>query len=174
MPAIALLAPVALLLATAGAVAICGSAGWKVDRIVLGVGSLGAILVMVGLWARVRSSQELNLGQLGFGASFDLRLDAVSFVFSLMVLVPASILLALQPRPWQETTVAVLGVAASVLAVESGGVLLTALAGGGAAPPSVGPPGGADPPAARPAWGGVLPPGPGFGRGGAALPGRRG
>src|SRR3989441_678221 len=121
MPAIALLAPVALLLATAGAVAICGSAGWKVDRIVLGVGSLGAILVIVGLWAPVRSSQELNLGQLGFGASFDLRLDAVSFVFSLMVLVPAAILLALQPRPWQETTGAVLGVAASVLAVEAGG-----------------------------------------------------
>src|SRR5256712_2252558 len=136
MPAIALLAPVALLLATAGAVAICGSAGWKVDRIVLGVGSLGAILVIVGLWAPVRSSQELNLGQLGFGASFDLRLDAVSFVFSLMVLVPASILLALQPRPWQETTVAVLGVAASVLAVESGGGPPTAPAGGGPPPPA--------------------------------------
>src|SRR5256712_7620636 len=135
MPAIALLAPVALLLATAGAVAICGSAGWKVDRIVLGVGSLGAILVIVGLWAPVRSSQELNLGQLGFGASFDLRLDAVSFVFSLMVLVPASILLALQPRPWQETTVAVLGVAASVLAVESGGGPLAAPAGGAPPPP---------------------------------------
>ncbi|OLC24667.1 MAG: hypothetical protein AUH40_08370 [Chloroflexi bacterium 13_1_40CM_65_17] len=156
MPAIALLAPVALLLATAGAVAICGSAGWKVDRIVLGVGSLGAILVIVGLWAPVRSSQELNLGQLGFGASFDLRLDAVSFVFSLMVLVPASILLALQPRPWQETTVAVLGVAASVLAVESGGVLLTALAGGAAATLAVVQLDVEDPRAPRPAWGVLL------------------
>src|SRR3989442_3623987 len=162
MPAIALLAPVALLLATAGAVAICGSAGWKVDRIVLGVGSLGAILVMVGLWARVRSSQELNLGQLGFGASFDLRLDAVSFVFSLMVLVPASILLALQPRPWQETTVAVLGVAASVLAVESGGVLLTALAGGAPAPLSRLQLHVQNPPGPRTALGGLFAPGPAF------------
>src|SRR3989449_5651357 len=165
MPAIALLAPVALLLATAGAVAICGSAGWKVDRIVLGVGSLGAILVIVGLWAPVRSSQELNLGQLGFGASFDLRLDAVSFVFSLMVLVPASILLALQPRPWQETTVAVLGVAASVLAVESGGVLLTALAGGAPATPARRQPAVEGPPGPLPALGGRSPPGLGFGWG---------
>src|SRR2546422_8911232 len=157
MPAIALLAPVAALLATAGAVAICGSAGWKVDWIALGVGPLGAILVIVGLWAPVRSSQELNLGQLGFGASFDLRLDAVSFVFSLMVLVPAAILLALQPRPWQETTVAVLGVAASVLAVESGGGLPTALAGGAPPPPSAAPLPPGDPPAPRPARGVRLP-----------------
>src|SRR2546425_545389 len=174
MPAIALLAPVALLLATAGAVAICGSAGWKVDRIVLGVGSLGAILVIVGLWARVRSSRELTLGQLGFGASFDLRLDAVSFVFSLMVLVPAAILLALQPRPWQETTVAVLGVAASVLAVESGGGLLTALAGGAAATPAVVQLDGGDPRAPRPARGVLFAPRVGFGWGGALLPGRSG
>src|SRR2546422_9295266 len=156
MPAIALLAPVALLLATAGAVAICGSAGWKVDRIVLGVGSLGAILVIVGLWAPVRSSQELNLGQLGFGASFDLRLDAVSFVFSLMVLVPASILLALQPRPWQETTVAVLGVAASGLAVGAGGGLVTAPAGGAAATPAAVPAAVAGPRAPRPGCGRVV------------------
>src|SRR3989442_13675938 len=99
MPAIALLAPVALLLATAGAVAICGSAGWKVDRIVLGVGSLGAILGIVGLWAPVRSSQELNLRQLGFGALFDLRLAARGFVFSLMLTVPAAISLALLAPP---------------------------------------------------------------------------
>src|SRR2546428_9555412 len=156
MPAIALLAPVALLLATAGAVAICGSAGWKVHGFVLGLGSPGATLVFVGLWAPVRSSQELTLGQLGFGASFDLRLAAVSFVFSLMVLVPASILLALQPRPWQETTVAVLGVAASVLAVESGGVLLTALAGGAAATLAVVQLDVEDPRAPRPAWGVLL------------------
>lgn len=133
MPSVALLAPVALLLATAGVVALCGLAGWKADRIVLGVGSFGAILVIIGLWAPLRSTQELSLGQLGFGASLDLRLDAVGFAFSLMVLVPASILLTLQPRPWQEATVAVLGMAASVLAVEAGGILLTALAGGAAA-----------------------------------------
>jgi len=156
MPAVALLAPVALLLATSGAVAICGFAGLKVDRIVLGVGSFGAILVIIGLWAPVRSTQELTLGQLGFGAPLDLRLDAVSFAFSLMVLVPASILLTLQPRPWQETTVAVLGLAASVLAVEAGGVLLTALAGGAAATLAVVQLDVEDPRASRPAWGVLL------------------
>ncbi len=115
MPSIALLAPVAMLLVTSGALALCGSAGWKVDRIVLAMGSFGAILVVIALWAPVRSTLELRLGQLGFGAALDLRLDAVGFAFSLMVLVPAAILLTLQPRPWQEATVAVLGLAASLL-----------------------------------------------------------
>ncbi len=133
MPSIVLLAPVVLLLASAGVVALCGTAGWKVDRIALGVGSFGAILIIIALWAPVRSAQELSLGQLGFGAPLDLRLDAVGFAFSLMVLVPAAVLLTLQPRPWPEATVALLGLAASVLAVEAGGVLLTALAGGAAA-----------------------------------------
>jgi hypothetical protein len=91
------------------------------------------VLALLVLWVRVRSTQELNLGPLGFGAELDLRLDAVAFAVGLIVLVPAAVLLSLQPRTWQEGTVAALGVAAAVLAVEAGGVLLTALAGGTAA-----------------------------------------
>jgi hypothetical protein len=156
MPSIALLAPVVIPLATAGAIALCGVAGWKIDRIVLGVGSWGAILVLIALWAPVRATQELSLGQLGFGAPLHLRLDGVGFAFALMVMVPSAVLLTLQPRAWQEGTVAALGLAAAVLAVEAGGVLLTALAGGAAATLAVVQLDVEDPRASRPPWGMLL------------------
>jgi hypothetical protein len=156
MPSIALIAPVAIPLATAGAVAICGVAGWKIDRIVLAAGTWLAIVALIALWTPVRSTQELGLGQLGFGTPSELRLDAVAFTFGLMVLVPAAILLTLQPRPWQEGTVAALGVAASVAAVESGGVILTAVAGGAAATLAIVQLDVEDPRAERPPWGVLL------------------
>jgi hypothetical protein len=156
MPSIALLAPVVIPLATAGAIALCGVAGWKIDRIVLAVGSWGAILVLIALWAPVRATQELSLGQLGFGAPLHLRLDGVGFAFALMVMVPSAVLLTLQPRAWQEGTVAALGLAAAVLAVEAGGVLLTALAGGAAATLAVVQLDVEDPRASRPPWGMLL------------------
>jgi len=155
MPSIALLAPAALLLATAGALQIIRGRA-NIDRIVLGVGSAAAIVVLIALWVPVRSSQELNLGQLGSGAPFDLRLDAVGFAFTLMILVPAAILLTLQPRPWQEATVAMLALAAAVLAVEAGGMLLTAIAGGAAATLVVIQLDVEDPKAPRPPWGLLL------------------
>src|SRR5260370_18680789 len=135
MPSIALIAPVAITLATAGAAAICGVAGWKIGRIVLGVGSWGAILVLMGLWAPVRATQEMSLGQLGFGAPLHLRLDGVGFAFALMVMVPSAVLLTLQPRAWQEGTVAALGLAAAVLAVEAAEGLRVPPGGGGPAGP---------------------------------------
>ena len=156
MPPIALFAPVVIPLATAGAVALCGVAGWKIDRIVLAVGSWGAILVLIALWAPVRATQEVSLGQLGFGAPLHLRLDGVGFAFALMVTVPAAVLLTMQPRAWQEGTVAALGLAAAVLAVEAGGVLLTALAGGAAATLAVVQLDVEDPRASRPPWGILL------------------
>ncbi len=156
MPSIALIAPVAITLATAGAVAICGVAGWKIDRIVLAAGTWLAIVALIALWAPVRSTQELALGQLGFGTPSELRLDAVDFTFGLMVLVPAAILLTLQPRPWAEGTVAALGVAAAVVAVESGGVILTAMAGGAAATLAIVQLDVEDPRAGRPPWGVLL------------------
>jgi hypothetical protein len=155
MPSIALLAPAALLLATAGALQIIRGRA-NIDRIVLGVGSAAAIVVVVALWVPVRSSQELNLGQLGSGAPLDLRLDAVGFAFTLMILVPAAILLTLQPRPWQEATVAMLALAAAVLTVEAGGMLLTAIAGGAAATLVVIQLDVEDPKAPRPPWGLLL------------------
>ena len=133
MPSIALFAPIVLPLAAAVITASCGLAGWNLGRSALVVGTWGAVVALLVLWVPVRSTQDLNLGPLGFGAELDLRLDAVGFAFGLIVLVPAAVLLSLQPRTWQEGTVAVLGVAATMLAVEAGGVLLTALAGGTAA-----------------------------------------
>ncbi len=133
MPSIALLAPVALPLTAGGLTAALGLAGLRPGRALVGAGAWGAVAALFVLWLPVRSSQELNLGPLGFGAGFDLRLDGVAFAFGLVILVPAAILLTLQPRSWQEGTVAALGAGAAILAVESGGVLLTALAGGTAA-----------------------------------------
>jgi hypothetical protein len=156
MPSIALLAPVVIPLATAGAVALCGVAGWKIDRIVLGVGSWGAVLVLIALWAPVRATQEVSLGQLGFGAPLHVRLDGVGFAFALMVMVPSAVLLTMQPRAWQEGMVAALGLAAAVLAVEAGGVLLTALAGGAAATLAMVQLDVEDPRASRPPWGMLL------------------
>ena len=106
---------------------------WRTFRRVVNIPIAIALLALFVLWLPVRSSQELNLGPLGFGANFDLRVDGVAFAFGLIILIPAAVLLTLQPRSWQEGTVAALGVAAAVLAVEAGGVLLTALAGGTAA-----------------------------------------
>jgi hypothetical protein len=133
MPSLALLAPVALPLMAGGMTAALGLAGMKPGRALVGAGAWGAVLALFVLWLPVRSTQELTLGPLGFGASFDLRLDGVSFAFGLVILIPSAVLLTLQPRSWQEGTVAAVGVAAAMLAVEAGGVLLTALAGGTAA-----------------------------------------
>jgi hypothetical protein len=137
------------------------SAGWGLlgrepGRALVGAGAWAAVLALLVLWLRVRSTQELSLGPLGFGAELDLRLDAVGFAFGLIVLVPAAVLLSLQPRTWQEGTVAAIGVAAAVLAVEAGGVLLTALAGGTAATLAVIQLDLEDPRAPRPPWGILL------------------
>src|ERR1700694_2107259 len=129
MPPLALLAPVALPLAAGGVTAALGLAGLKPGRAIVGAGAWGAVLTLFALWLPVRSVQELTIGPLGFGAGLDLRLDGVVFAFGLVILVPSAILLTLQPRSWQEGTVAALGVGAAMLAVEAGGVLLTALAG---------------------------------------------
>jgi hypothetical protein len=156
MPAIALIAPVLIPLATAGAVAVCGVAGWKINRIVLALGSWLAIIVLIALWAPVRSTQDLVLGQLGYGVPLHLRLDAVGFAFALMVMVPAAVLLSVQPRAWQEGTVAAIGLGAAILAIEAGGALLTALAGGAAATLAVVQLDVEDPRASRPPWGMLL------------------
>jgi hypothetical protein len=133
MPPIALAAPVVLPLVAGGITALCGLGGLRIGRAVLGAGTWAAIAALLLIWIPVRSTQELNLGPLGFGAELELRVDAVAFAFGLIVLVPSAVLLTLQPRTWQEGAVAALGVAAAVLATEAGGVLLSALAGGTAA-----------------------------------------
>src|SRR5487761_358670 len=156
MPPLTLLAPIALPLVAGGLTAALGLAGLKPGRAIVGAGAWGALLLLFLLWLPVRSTEELTLGPLGFGAGFDLRLDGVAFAFGVVVLVPSAVLPTLQPRTWQEGTVAALGVAAAVLAVEAGSVLLTALAGGTAATLAVIHLDIEDIRAPRPPWGALL------------------
>ncbi|HXI95993.1 MAG TPA: hypothetical protein VNG04_07690, partial [Candidatus Acidoferrum sp.] len=113
MPPLALLVPVALPIVGALVAALFGRYEGGFSRAAASAGVWGAAVAVVALWLPVRSTQELSLGQLGFGSSLGLRLDTMALVFSLVVLVPAATLLTLQPRSWQESTVAALGVAAA-------------------------------------------------------------
>src|SRR5579872_1586958 len=122
MPSIAVLAPILIPLLAAAVITAFGIAGVDLGRIACAVGAWGSVAALLLVWVSVRSTQEVNLGPLGFGSSLLLRIDAVGFAFGLIVTVPAAVLLSLQPRTWQEATVAIVGVAAAVTAIESGGV----------------------------------------------------
>src|SRR6202162_4179852 len=135
MPSIVLLAPVLLPLMAAGVITAFGLSGFNLGRIAAGAGAWAALVALLAIWLPVRSTQQLNLGQLGFGSPFALRIDAVAVAFGLMVLAPAALLLALQRRTWQEATVGALGIASAMAAIEAGGVVLTARARGRAARP---------------------------------------
>src|SRR6202165_2892628 len=174
MPSIALLAPVCLPLLAAGITTGFGLAGFNLSRLVVAVGAWAAVLALLVLWLPVRSTQELNLGPLGFGSALQLRIDAVAFAFGLMVLVPAALALTLQRRTWQEATVGALGLAAAMGAVEAGNVVLTALAGGTAATLAVVQLDTEDIRAPRPRWSMLLAAWLAFSLGGVILQGRGG
>jgi len=133
MPPVAVLAPILIPLVVAVLITGFGVLGVNLGRAAAGAGALGSALSLLVLWLAVRSTQELDLGALGFGSSVELRVDAVAFAFGLMVTLPAAVLLLLQPRAWAEAAMATLGLAAAMAAVEAGGMVLTALAGGTAA-----------------------------------------
>jgi hypothetical protein len=133
VPSLVVLAPVLLPIASAAVLTALGLAGLRTGRLIAGAGAWAAVVALLVAWLSVRSTQELDLGPLGFGSTLDLRIDAVAFVFGMTVLVPSAVLLTIQPRTWQEMTVGSLAVAAAMGAVEAGGVVLTALAGGTAA-----------------------------------------
>ena len=156
MPSIALLAPVLLPLLAAGVITAFGLGGFNLGRIAAGAGAWAALLALLVVWLPLRSTQELDLGQLGFGSPFQLRIDAVAFAFGLMVLVPAALVLTLQRRSWQAAALGALGVAAAVGAIEASSVVLTALAGGTAATLAVIQLDGEDIRAPRPKWGMLL------------------
>jgi hypothetical protein len=156
MPPLALVAPIVLPLGAGAVTAACGLAGLRVGRAIPAAGAWVAVVALFVLWVPVRSAQELISGPLGYGAQLDLRVDAVAFAFGLMVLVPSAVLLTLQPRSWQQSTAAALGVASAVLAVEAGGLLLTAFAGGTAATLAVIQLDVEDARAPRPSWGALL------------------
>ena len=121
MPSLVVLAPVLLPIASAGVLTTLGLGGFRTGRLIAGAGAWAAVIALLVAWLSVRSTQELNLGPLGFGSRLDLRIDAVAFVFGMVVLVPSAVLLTIQPRTWQEMTVASLGVAAAMGAIEAGG-----------------------------------------------------
>jgi len=129
VPPIALLAPIVLPVAAAIVAAVTSRFGEAIARVVAATGAWAALAAVAVLWLTVRSTQELSLGPLGFGVGLDLRLDGVAVVFGVIALVPAALLLTLQPRGWQESTVALLAIAAVVLAIESGNIVLTAIGG---------------------------------------------
>ncbi|HEV2217467.1 MAG TPA: hypothetical protein VGV88_07830 [Candidatus Dormibacteraeota bacterium] len=156
MPPIALLAPIVLPVAAAAVAAASSRLGDQIARIAAASGawaSLGAVAV---LWIAVRSTQELSVGPLGFGVGLDLRLDGIAVVFGVIALVPAALLLTLQERGWQESTVALLAIAAVVLAIESGNMILTAVGGCTAATLAVVQFDIEDVRAARPSWASVI------------------
>jgi hypothetical protein len=152
VPSVVVVAPVAVPLAAAAVMAAFGFAGFDLGRVAAAAGGWGAVAAVVAVWAPIRSSLELTLGPLGFGSSFDMRLDGVSFAFALMVATPAAILLTLQRRDWPQAVVSLLALAASLEALESGGVVLTAIAGGSAATLAVVLLDTEDPRAPRPSW----------------------
>jgi hypothetical protein len=151
MPSAAVLGPILVPLIAAGVIAAFGFAGRNYDRIA-GVGAWGSALALGAVWLPVRTTQELRLGPLGFGSTLEFRIDAVAFVFGLMVVVPAAVLLTLQVRAWQEAALAALAVASAVFAVEAGDAVLTAIAGGTAASLAVVLLDIEDPRAPRPRW----------------------
>jgi len=152
VPPVAVLGPIVLPLAAAGVIAIFGFAGMNLGRIAAGMGAFASLAALLAVWVPVRSSVELTLGPLGFGSSFDLRVDGVTFAFGLMIAVPAAVLLALQPRAWPQAVLSLLALAASMAAVEGGGMVLTAIAGGTAATLAVVLLDTEDPRAPRPSW----------------------
>lgn len=152
MPSAAVLGPVVIPLVAAAVIAAFGLARLELGRAAAAAGAWGSLVALLAVWVPVRSSVELTLGQLGFGSAFDLRVDGVTFAFGLMVAAPAAVLLTLQPRAWQEAALSLLALTAAIAALEAGGVVLTAIAGGTAATLAIVMLDTEDPRAPRPSW----------------------
>jgi hypothetical protein len=152
MPSAAVLGPVVLPLVAAGVTGVFGLAGTNVGRLIPALGAWGCVAALLAVWLPVRSSVELVLGQLGYGSAFDMRVDAASLAFGLMVAAPTALMLTLQPRTWQESTISLLAMTSAIAALESGGLVLTAIAGGTAATLAVVLLETEDPRAPRPSW----------------------
>ncbi|HKW73036.1 MAG TPA: hypothetical protein VJQ08_09450 [Candidatus Dormibacteraeota bacterium] len=156
MPSAAVLGPVVLPLIASGVIAAFGLARIDLGRPVAAVGAWSSVLALGVVWLTLRSSLELALGQLGYGSAFDLRIDAVTFAFGLMISIPTAVLLSLQPRAWPDSVLAMLGLTSAMAALEAGGVVLTAIAGGTAATLAMVLLDTEDPRAPRPSWGLLL------------------
>lgn len=133
MPSAAVALPIAVPLVAAAVITVFGFLNIELGRIASGLGGWGSVAALVGVWLAVRATLELTLGPLGFGSTLNLRLDATAFAFGAMICIPSAALLSIQPRTWQEAALGLVALAAAMAAVEAGGVVLTALAGGAAA-----------------------------------------
>ncbi|HKV87139.1 MAG TPA: hypothetical protein VJT78_03995 [Candidatus Dormibacteraeota bacterium] len=133
MPSVAVAGPTLVPLLVAAVITTFGFFHIDLGRGAAAIGAWGAVAALLVLWISVRSTQELTLGPLGYGSTLNLRVDAIAFAFGLMVAAPSAVVLTLQPRTWQETSLALVGLAAAMAAIEAGGIVLTAVAGGTAA-----------------------------------------
>src|SRR2546429_3447085 len=129
-----------------------GLARMALGRMAAAAGAWGSVVALFAVWLPVRSSLELTLGQLGFGSAFDLRIDGVTFAFGLMVALPAAVVLSLQPRAWPQAALSMLALTAAMAALEAGGIVLTAIAGGTAATLAIVMLDTEEPRAPRPSW----------------------
>src|SRR5438132_1121863 len=152
MPSAAVLGPVVIPLLAAAVIAVFGLARFDLGRAAAGGGAWGSVAALLAVWLPVRSSLELTVGQLGYGSAFDLRIDGVTFAFGLMVALPAAVVLSLQPRAWPQAALSMLALTAAMAALEAGGIVLTAIAGGTAATLAIVMLDTEEPRAPRPSW----------------------
>lgn len=123
-----LLLPAALPAAAALLTWTAGAAGLRLGRVPAAAAAWLTLALLAATWLPERSVLELHGRQLGSGSAFGLRLDALSFVFCLAVVMPAAMLLTFQRRGWRESGTAALTLSAGLLAVLADGVVLSALA----------------------------------------------
>ena len=127
MPSTALLAPAAVLVLGAGVGTGLAAGGLRLGRVPAATAAWLATAILSAIWLAGRAAQEMPGPQLGFGAPFSLRLDALSFAFSLFLLIPAALLLTLQARSEASAGGGAIATAAGLLVVLAGGFSLAAL-----------------------------------------------
>src|SRR6266851_4845001 len=107
MPAASVLAPSALLAATAASGWVLERCGVLVSRwLAAGAAWLALAVLLATWWATGRATLELNLPGTLAGAPLALRLDAIGVAFGLVVLLPVALLFTFQRRSSAEASVA--------------------------------------------------------------------
>lgn len=126
MAPVLLLLPVGLLAGGAALAALFSRRLPVVARLVAAVAAWSALAAVLVLWMPTRNALDVDLGDLGAGVRLAVRLDAVSFAFSLLILLPSALLLTFAPLVAPVRSL--LAIAAAVLAVQSAGLVLATFA----------------------------------------------
>lgn len=126
MRPVLLLLPVAVLAMSAPVAGLLARRSPGAARTVAIVAAWGAVAVNLALWLPTRSALDIDLGDLGAGIRLAIRLDAVSFAFSLFAVLPAALLLTFARL--RAPGAAIFALAAGVLAIDAGGLVLASLA----------------------------------------------